>query len=946
MGGSCSCCCRGGEGHEQSKFEKGGNNDLSDGVVQNRKCTDLPCLPLFIAAQVLFVLVTIVGFQHGAPAKLYRPRDFRGAYCGMAENWNHGPDTASMPTLSYTMNVSNTVDAIMQQLICSSTAKKALVDGDGESGVDPILVGKAAEKYLCNCCLKPCGKCSGSLNKGKDLTTGSMVETIITGKMEELTDWAKGANLLSSVGNNGDTFSSETFWRNAAEHFNMVCLPNCDTSFKTAIDSGNVRTYTYTPFADDDLNEPWQAIVNSNSNDLTNELQSVIRESFIFAALPVSVCPYDPAHCVPMPGVQFTELGPGYCSLHLSSQVVDEVGDLASDAFESLGGTALSDNASESFGKFAGDFQQTLDTFFIVSILSFVFGLIFLVVLRYTVKICVWLAIILTVLLFAFGGALLLVFSGQCRGLTIFESSRQVVVAVFVKSKTSVKNLIDGRDAADESMDNDLQGTDYRGHQHKTRSGRVCLQWDIQDVMPEYNSSNYPSAGIEGNSFCRNPWNNESSYNARTIWCVTSDPEKPWEECTPIGIIRGACHDGYQVSSSQMRSVLFYASLAIWVLGLLWILIIMCLRKRIMLAIAVNQVAAVFVASNPGVIIIPVVQALCTIAWTAGWFFAASFLVSQVPDSWTPKGYFATYAEAYGTSSSCAFWEFSSDCAGKPGTCTGRWPSGIVWKDDVCEFDGDVAKCWRCAPPRYTMDLRFAASFFVFLWNSAFTVALGQMLVAMCVGMWFFTQNRGQSSVLKPAVRTVIRYHLGSVALGSLVVASVRGIRYVLAYFEKQANSQKNRVMACVLKCMQCFMWCFEKMIRFLNKNAYIQIALLGNGFCTSAKTAFFLILRNAARFGTLATLSGVIHCIGVGCIMSATLVGGYFLSREMHPDIEPFIPMICYGSVGMIIARLNMNVFGMAVDTSLQCFLAVEEMGVGGEFVPECLRTLVDKQS
>jgi hypothetical protein len=32
------------------------------------------------------------------------------------------------------------------------------------------------------------------------------------------------------------------------------------------------------------------------------------------------------------------------------------------------------------------------------------------------------------------------------------------------------------------------------------------------------------------------------------------------------------------------------------------------------------------------------------------------------------------------------------------------------------------------------------------------------------------------------------------------------------------------------------------------------------------------------------------------------------------------------------------LNVFGMAVDSTLQCFLACEEMGLGGDFVPSAM--------
>jgi hypothetical protein len=37
--------------------------------------------------------------------------------------------------------------------------------------------------------------------------------------------------------------------------------------------------------------------------------------------------------------------------------------------------------------------------------------------------------------------------------------------------------------------------------------------------------------------------------------------------------------------------------------------------------------------------------------------------------------------------------------------------------------------------------------------------------------------------------------------------------------------------------------------LRFLNKNAYIGIAIYGKNFCKAAKDAFFLLLRNALRY-------------------------------------------------------------------------------------------------
>jgi len=174
----------------------------------------------------------------------------------------------------------------------------------------------------------------------------------------------------------------------------------------------------------------------------------------------------------------------------------------------------------------------------------------------------------------------------------------------------------------------------------------------------------------------------------------------------------------------------------------------------------------------------------------------------------------------------------------------------------------------------------------------------------------------------------------------------VEFIRYLVKYFEKQAQAQKNKVMVMVLKVLGYIIWCFEKCMKFLNKNAYIQIAILGKNFCVSAKNAFFLIARNAARFGVLAALGAIIQWIGFVVVMCATTILGYFVLQGMYPSVSPVVPIVLYICMGYLIGKLFMNVFGMAVDTCLQCFIATEEMGGDGagddSFVPGPLADMV----
>merc|ERR1719327_358045 len=122
-----------------------------------------------------------------------------------------------------------------------------------------------------------------------------------------------------------------------------------------------------------------------------------------------------------------------------------------------------------------------------------------------------------------------------------------------------------------------------------------------------------------------------------------------------------------------------------------------------------------------------------------------------------------------------------------------------------------------------------------------------------------------------------------------------------MIYLSKQAKAQGNKIMEIVCKIFAYCLWCFEKSVKFLNKNAYIQVALMGTNFCKSAKEAFFLILRNAVRFGVLGSLGFVVHFLGKYLICTATGVLGFVLLEEMHGDAAsvPYVCILVYVCIG-----------------------------------------------
>ena len=55
----------------------------------------------------------------------------------------------------------------------------------------------------------------------------------------------------------------------------------------------------------------------------------------------------------------------------------------------------------------------------------------------------------------------------------------------------------------------------------------------------------------------------------------------------------------------------------------------------------------------------------------------------------------------------------------------------------------------------------------------------------------------------------------------------------------QEANCCASWLMCCV----KCCIWCLEKIVAFINKNAYIMIGLKGSNYCSAAGRAIQLLI-------------------------------------------------------------------------------------------------------
>lgn len=244
------------------------------------------------------------------------------------------------------------------------------------------------------------------------------------------------------------------------------------------------------------------------------------------------------------------------------------------------------------------------------------------------------------------------------------------------------------------------------------------------------------------------------------------------------------------------------------------------------------------------------------------------------------------------------------------------------------------------------------AMLFCFFWTANFIIAAGDMIVALAIAKWYFTRDkRKMTPAVASSIGNVLFYHLGTVAFGSLVLAIVQFMRAILARIQNRAKKVGGKcgsqVATILLCCCQCCLWCFEKCIQFINKNAYIQTAIFGKPFCAAARDAFYLILRNMGRIGAVSFVSGFVLVIGKLFISVSTTTVAYYLMVEYIADELHSLaaPTVLVFLIAYFLADMFLDVFEIGLSAILQCFVADEEMFDGADCYAEgSLQTWIDK--
>ena len=316
-----------------------------------------------------------------------------------------------------------------------------------------------------------------------------------------------------------------------------------------------------------------------------------------------------------------------------------------------------------------------------------------------------------------------------------------------------------------------------------------------------------------------------------------------------------------------------------------WLIFILIMCNRIRLAVALTQVTSKYINKTCCIVFVPFLFFVILIIWLAYWIILLVFL----------------------------------------------YTSG--------KFDKEGTKIFASFEMDEKLEYGFWFHIVMLFYITAIIEAYSQFVYASSACIWYFNFEKGtENHPIAKSFYRGFRYHFGSLVFGATIIAIIRFIMFFIEVIkkklEKSVGKNQSKCFKCIFCCIQCCLGCCNKIMEFINKHAYIQIALKGDSFCTAAFEGFGLIIRNLGRFSMLALIGGMFSLIGTLFITVGSCIIGYFLITRVHYFSDELnscvLPVVAFGIVGFVMGRVTMSIFSVSGDALIHSFLLDEELNKG----------------
>ncbi|XP_065351005.1 choline transporter-like protein 1 [Cloeon dipterum] len=367
------------------------------------------------------------------------------------------------------------------------------------------------------------------------------------------------------------------------------------------------------------------------------------------------------------------------------------------------------------------------------------------------------------------------------------------------------------------------------------------------------------------------------------------------------------------VETTNVDSYMGYAIAASVVSGILF-LVLLATRKRIGLVIRLFEEAGKAIVNMPTLLLLPWFTFIIVGGLIAVWFFLALWIESS-------------------------------------GRLVSENNVNFVYEKDAPVM---IARWWNLL---------------ALFWLVQFAAACQHLTVAGAVGDWYFTRKK--EKLKHPVDRSMARtvsYHLGSAAFGAALIALLHFVRVVWQECfrvvktsipaeqvavpvpegapEPPAVDSTPNAPSSSTKLVNCLMYPFTKFIAFVNRNAYIEIALRGCNFIEGGRRAIMLIAKHALSIAAINSVGDFVLFMAKIAVMLSTMLVGIAMIQNKEGVINMWVPITLVAHFAYIVAHVFLSVYEMTIDTIFICFCEDCEINDGVDrpyYMSETLMEFID---
>jgi len=204
----------------------------------------------------------------------------------------------------------------------------------------------------------------------------------------------------------------------------------------------------------------------------------------------------------------------------------------------------------------------------------------------------------------------------------------------------------------------------------------------------------------------------------------------------------------------------------------------------------------------------------------------------------------------------------------------GGWLAGAVF---LASAEGGFEVTPRGIEVHQSLLLKLLMVVYIFglFWLLELSRAVSAFALAYSTELWYF--SRRASGGVCTGYRLAIRYHLGSLAFGSLVIPLARIPRFIAMATAELKAKGNNKCLDMFWPIVDGIVSCYERVLNQVSRAAYMEVALTGSNFSSACKQSLATLSNPATTVWTMTGTTMLLELSGAGLAAATGAATAYW---------------------------------------------------------------------